>query len=362
MKLPILRPESDEMLGLDALRFVAAMGIVIGHSAGRMDVVLWFDPRTLRLFVDLFFLISGFVIAHVYLGKIGDGESYARFLVKRAARLLPLHWLTLAAAIVVGVVAMRTGANIASPELYNPACILPNALLLHSLGTCGGLSFNAPSWSISAEAVMYVIAPLIFLATRSRLFGWGLFGALFIGLSMLPGNPWHAWTSDGGALRALPSFLLGVLLYRVRDRLKVFATGGWAAGLALLAFFGGTVARIPELILLLLLYATVIAVTCDDLAARTPRALRRLAPLGQLTYSIYMIHELWLIATVSFLSERVLHLQGGALNAAIVASVISVVGISYFSLVLFEKPSRRAITKLYDRMRSRGSSNGIVAD
>lgn len=346
-KLEALRPESQEMLGLDALRFIAAMGIVVGHAIGRTDTFASFDARPLRLFVDLFFVISGYVIAHVYNDRILSINDYGKFLVRRAARLLPLHWLTLLCSIGVASIVWYKGIAVDSGELFDPACIVPNALLIHALGTCQNLSFNAPSWSISAEAVMYIFTPVVFWIMRWRLSRWLIVFSVFIILSAFYSDTWHTWTSNGGAVRALPSFLLGNLIYQERDLVKKIPLANTCLFMSLLSVTIGFVWNFPDIVLLVLLYCAVLAAVASDLENKTPKLLKKIAPLGQLTYSIYMIHYLWLMLTVSFLAERVMQLQGIALDISVGISVLSVVGISYLSLQLFENPSRQSITEKY---------------
>jgi peptidoglycan/LPS O-acetylase OafA/YrhL len=347
IKLEALRPESQELLGLDALRFIAAIGIVIGHALGRTDTFANLDTRPLRLFVDLFFLISGYVIAHVYWGRINSSGEYFKFLVKRVARLIPLHWLTLLGAIGVGLVVWYTNISFDNSGLFDPACIIPNAFLIHALGTCSELSFNAPSWSISAEAVMYILTPLIFWLMRWRLCFWLSVIGVFTLLSNIPGEAWHSWTSTGGALRALPSFMLGNLIYRERHLVKHLPLANAFVFLALLSFTVSFAWKMPDIILLLFLYLAAIAAVAGDLNCKTSVLLKVIAPLGQLTYSIYMIHFLWLLFTVSFLAVRVFGLKGEALDFSVALSVVSVIGVSYLSLQLFENPSRQSITRKY---------------
>src|SRR4051812_42851020 len=99
MKSPFLMAESDEMLHLDLLRFYAASGIVFLHTQTFLDVspklrgIL--DRTYLSLFVDLFFAISGFVISFVYADRMRTKRDYLRFVQRRVARLVPLHWLML---------------------------------------------------------------------------------------------------------------------------------------------------------------------------------------------------------------------------------------------------------------------------
>src|SRR4051794_10264654 len=106
VKFPKLVAESDEMPHLDSLRFIAAMGIVVYHykaHVGLQGASTSMDG--LRLFVDLFFVISGFVIARLY-SEMRTRQEYLHFLQKRVARLWPLHVATALASAGVGVLVM----------------------------------------------------------------------------------------------------------------------------------------------------------------------------------------------------------------------------------------------------------------
>src|SRR5271157_6057911 len=100
IRFPPLTAASDELLHLDVVRFIASFGIVFHHSHEfyyRAPDRAALTGRTagLALFVDLFFLISGYVIAHVYRRRVGSLGEIARFIQRRCGRLIPLHWLTL---------------------------------------------------------------------------------------------------------------------------------------------------------------------------------------------------------------------------------------------------------------------------
>src|ERR1700757_4246184 len=86
---------------LDALRILASAGIVILHYANYIEDTavgrfVYTYTQHFNLFVDLFFTVSGFVIASQYLGLVGNGASIGRFLWRRLARIYPLHIATLA--------------------------------------------------------------------------------------------------------------------------------------------------------------------------------------------------------------------------------------------------------------------------
>lgn len=132
MRFEPLKAESELFLRLDLMRIVAASAIVLFHYSvsinGRAIV------PGLTLFVDLFFVVSGIIIAHVYGDKIGSLQEFGTFIQKRIARLGPLHWATLL--FFIGVGAIETGPK------YDPNCIIPNITLTQAWGVCETRTYN----------------------------------------------------------------------------------------------------------------------------------------------------------------------------------------------------------------------------
>jgi len=88
------------MLHLDALRIVGAVMIVVFHFNRFINLDgqwQWADDtiKTFSLIVDLFFFISGYVMAAIYTGRLTSFDKYRDFIQKRVARLGPLHWATM---------------------------------------------------------------------------------------------------------------------------------------------------------------------------------------------------------------------------------------------------------------------------
>lgn len=73
---------------------------------------------------------------------------------------------------------------------------------------------------------------------------------------------------------------------------------------------------------------------------------RRLAPLGQLTYSMYLIHGLVITAALNAIADKLLHLRGVAMIGATALSWLAVLMLSRWSLAWFETPARDAINAL----------------
>lgn len=96
------------------------------------------------------------MIAYVYSERMTGWGDYKAFLGRRVARLGPLHWTTLADFIAIGAAATFACIQINNAEAFDPSCIPANAALLHATNLCPHYSFNGPSWSISAKAMMHL--------------------------------------------------------------------------------------------------------------------------------------------------------------------------------------------------------------
>jgi peptidoglycan/LPS O-acetylase OafA/YrhL len=343
-----LHTASDELVHLDLLRLIASCGIVLLHFAR------FLSPETQRLigpvdglalFVDLFFVISGFVIAHVYSGRVGSVRAYGIFLQRRIARLAPLHWATFLVFFLLGVLVWTGAMRSDHPEVYDPACILPNLLAVHAWGLCGGLSFNDVSWSISAEMAMYVIAPaLLFVGCR-----WPILLMLFSGLSVLllsrvPEQPWLDWTWYFGFARALPSFTIGIAMYQFRGAIARVPAPRLLALMLLALFLFGVRAEWEPILLLPVVYAVVLCGIACDLAGRYLPL--RLAALGQLTYSLYMLHPLVRTFGLSFVGQRILRLEGWRADLGVLAGFAATFLLAYLSYVHFEMPARLRLGRM----------------
>ncbi|HWD29865.1 MAG TPA: acyltransferase [Rhizomicrobium sp.] len=350
-----LKPESDRLLHLDCLRLFASFAIIFDHAKDRLEIGSWWTNTSattfgdMGLFVDLFFVISGYVIAFIYFDRMRTPRDYGAFLQKRAARLVPLHWLLLAVYVVLGYVAVRASIHINGPEIFDPHCLAANALLLHATGLCPHLSYNVPSWSISAEFMMYLLAPVVFwLVRRSLLMSGAIIAMLFVVLPWfeLPGQQWMFWTSHFGAVRALPSFLYGAMLYQARDRVKLLPGAAYAIVVLLVAFFAACTLQLYPAIPLLILYAVATAAVAADNQRVAGGLVHTAAAGAQLTYSSYMLHEIVLTVLLTMVAGHVLHLHGTAMNLMVVLGIALIWPLSYLSLELFERPMRRVINGL----------------
>jgi peptidoglycan/LPS O-acetylase OafA/YrhL len=359
-----LRTTSNDLLHLDALRFFASCAIVLHHSkefyfsAENRPFILQ-QTAGLALFVDLFFVISGFVIAYVYGARLVDAGSYATFLQRRVGRLGPLHWLTLVVSIALWALLLALGLAANHPPSFRPACIAETALFLHAIVDCGGRAFNEVSWSISAEMAMYAIFPLLALLARANPLRLVLVGALvWIGLAASittrdATSSVHAWEALYAPLRALPSFALGVALFYGRDAVARLPQARLILTLAAAFLVVGIALALPAAVLILDIYVLVTAAVAADLQRKTSSLVTWVAPLGQLTYSIYMIHYLTIFAIMNLFADKFLHLAGATMLVAGIGCYGAILAMSYGSYLWIETPARRFIDRLDPRLTAR---------
>lgn len=343
--------EARRFVVLDFYRFVAALGVFIFHLKMIDKGISPAWNGSFGLFVDMFFILSGFVISYSYPSDARGVGAYSRFMIRRVARIYPLHLLSLLIFVVlIGVGLERTGRS-------TPLDFLYNLVLLQAWGVTDHLSFNSPSWSISAEFFCYLIFPLLMLLARKLhpLALAAIVAALYLLLAHghLPiwqeRSQMYGANYDYGMLRALPSFLNGILLailFRMsqpyRHKRVVFA-GIAMFGLSVLVL---NVFAKPDLAILLFSAAILLTAVGESAFTEFPGA-RLLGRLGNTSYAIYMLHDAVLIAVFkpswTWLGLRPDQFWLFALACCAVLTIIADRTYAYF-----ENPARRLVNRWAD--------------
>ncbi|MEQ1783592.1 MAG: acyltransferase [Hyphomonadaceae bacterium] len=307
--------------------------------------------------VDFFFVLSGFVLARVYGREISAGTyRHSRFIVKRIARVYPMHIVMLAFFVALALAAPALGLVLDSAARNDFAMIPAHLLLVHAwIGT--GEQFNFPSWSISAEFFAYLSFPVVMLlANRPRLmaglgvaavFGW-YFGAILI-----TGKP-STWLNDWQIMRIMPEFLLGAGLRQLMavTRIPVLgnrdATMGMAALVIALALFD-----VPDWLMIAALIA-LLAAAAERARSGISRVLEKPFSLylGEISYALYMVHIA--VGMVWFeLASRIVGPAAGWIGIALVAIGLVLATLAAAAAeFLIERPGRRIITSLAARGRT----------
>jgi peptidoglycan/LPS O-acetylase OafA/YrhL len=150
--------KTHKLNSLTGLRFVAAAGIVLTHSG-------WFGMTAHKVinlgrFVDLFFILSGFILAYNY-PRLDTAGGRGRFLLARFARLWPAHALGL-----LLMVLLYEHPTLPVRGIGPRGVAVLNLVMVHSWVPVQNLvfSYNSPSWSIATEFGFYIL--FLFLIQR----------------------------------------------------------------------------------------------------------------------------------------------------------------------------------------------------
>ncbi len=216
-------------VALDSWRGIAALMVAAYHFEATWHFHGLPMLANSYLFVDFFFVLSGFVIAHAYGAKVNSRTDLAAFAVRRFGRLWPLAASVLAAFVTVEIVKLAlvkvfgisTGAVPFDPEGYTPLRTLTSHLLLTtSLGIDQKLTWNGPDWSISAEFWTYLVFGSITLfGGRWRLAGFAAVSLIAAALLVTQSSHGMDATYELGFVRCVYGFMLGQLVYALRLRL-----------------------------------------------------------------------------------------------------------------------------------------------
>ena len=304
---------ADHIKPLTSLRFFAAIWVIFYTYWPHLSGAFAFGPITKGyLGVDLFFILSGFIISHVYLDRLGEGGfSYREFITNRLARIYPLHVMMLGVTLAMVGVASWKGMSL-DPNIAAWSALPAQILMMHAWGLAPIAGWNHPSWSISAEWFAYLNFPLFgWVAWKMRMrpiLAIGLVAIMAIGLyagftAITHQSLTHA-TVFWGALRIVPAFGLGAALY-LNFRSKRFQSGALSgkfvtsglmlfalAVIAVTAYVSGSNTDFDPLIVLAL-GLLVLMVAQSGREGRGILSHPISIYLGEVSFAMYMVYVPW---------------------------------------------------------------------
>jgi acetyltransferase len=184
-ELPFSDPGKDERAArgvpvvpsFDGYRAFAILAIVVFHTIGAAGVLtrvggtapgqlIW---GTLPQFVDILFVVSGFVVFLPTVAQRGNFGSIPAYTIRRAARLLPAYWLALG--LMILVMATQPGLALPGPgELASNYSGQQGVVQMISPGTQIGFGLDTPVWTLTLEIGFYIVLPFIAAAYFRRPF------------------------------------------------------------------------------------------------------------------------------------------------------------------------------------------------
>jgi peptidoglycan/LPS O-acetylase OafA/YrhL len=294
----------DDIPALTGLRGVAALLVLLFHFYWSLTPPVWGFQRLMNngyLAVDIFFVLSGFLMVRSYAGLFSDGAGVRPttvFLVRRIARVYPVYLLATAVFIAL------TALGYADKAPVDPLHVTLNLTMMQSWFS--RVSYDPPGWSISTEFLAYLLFPLLLvrlraarplaLAAAAAICGVALY-VVFEALSFV--EPWRfvndAFAVPGQLVRCLAGFTLGMLAafslqFALVSRMLSYRLVAEGVPLLFLALLAGSGNQAVTVLVAPLL---VLTLTVKRSGAVRVMSSRVCVFMGQISYTVYLFH--WLI-------------------------------------------------------------------
>jgi peptidoglycan/LPS O-acetylase OafA/YrhL len=331
---------------LHGIRGVAALCIVVLHSPRLFGPV----PEFLGMAVDLFFALSGFVLAHAYERRLRQGMTPVEFLRQRWERLYPLYALGLLLGLVHAVLCIRYASPIDPWSWGKLFLALPFAAFMLPAPNLDTLfPFNGPMWSIFFELLANLLWVVFWRPLQSLKVLLGtvvVCGALYAGAVTYWETPalgltWS--TFPGGLARVCFSFSAGLLVHRLRGTLRTPGVPPLVlvAVLPVVALFSP--GPVVQLLSVLLVFPAVVLLGARNEPGTVTAGVH--ASLGKASYCVYVLHR----PLAALVYAAVLRFCGRPLEAFApwggVAFLVGLVAVGLVMTDVFETPARRWLTR-----------------
>jgi peptidoglycan/LPS O-acetylase OafA/YrhL len=341
---------SNRYAFLDGIRGLAAMLVLIRHTSTFWEFAFFRS----YLAVDLFFILSGFVVASAYERKLKEGAlSVQEFFLIRLIRMYPMYFFSFLFCLVEMGVLIATSQSSDARPVSSLAVLLLTAVMLPSRApTLMSLyPMNGPYWSLFFELMVnFIYAALRPLLSNRRLFLVAIFfGAIVAAAALRHGSldigfEWGVTSVVAGFSRAAFGIFVGVLIFR---KLDVLATRfrrciyPWLVlfmvGAILMSPSLGRLDGVVDLLVVILVFPIFIIVASQGMKSR---AEKWLIALGGASYPMYVLHH-----PVGQILSLMTH--GAERSIAPVSGVLLLVFLIAFSLAIekvVDLPVRRWLT------------------
>lgn len=354
MSVGSLKPGNID--SIQVMRGVAAFLVVLFHC-----LLVAFEPRCHGIAlcrntvafgasgVDIFFVISGFIMMHTSKEAFGSAGNAVDFLVRRAIRIVPLYWL-LTTLVTAGMLSRQH--DITTTHLVFSYLFIPE-----SSSQGGTRPVLAQGWTLSYEWYFYLVFAIwVALGSRQSLsrFGWIVF--LLIGALAgftLRSDTMRTFLQD----RIVLEFCLGMALAVMYE--KGIRMGGRTSAIvvagSMAVLFAGTYGMVfmQSSIRWVLLGVPAAGALWGMINLKIPAgaALRSLLFLGDASYSIYLSHLIVTLTMTHFVSRMHLHVVTSGLVLLVGVAACLAVGILVY--IAAERPMNTWLRRIYSAHRSR---------
>jgi exopolysaccharide production protein ExoZ len=343
------RPGSSSLVSIQALRAIAALLVFWGHAINAVTLEVAADfPHLYGPFgVDIFFVISGFVMVYSSEGLFGQPGASIKFFARRIARIVPLYWA--ATAILVWFVVPHASTKAVLGSLFFAPHIPSEAPLLFV------------GWTLIFEMFFYAVFAIALLAKRrfAVVAGASVFLISFsvvLGPALSADNPWGPPAASSIAYLADPviiEFIFGMmiaLVYRAGGRLSIWATKSLI--IAAFIWFAATVPSVPRPYSAGIAAALIVAgLSLSSMSSpKGSPFMRGVVFLGDISYALYCTHLLSFSFVAWTVSKLAISPVGHAwtyFGAMLATGLVIAVG----TYLMFEKPATNFLKRLIERPR-----------
>jgi peptidoglycan/LPS O-acetylase OafA/YrhL len=338
-------PGRGEIQSIQALRAVAALSVLVGHTvleaASNTSTQAVFNVGPLLNGVDLFFVISGFIMYHTSSAEFGRPGALGRFIWRRAIRVVPLYWLftTLILLPLIASPAMLRSTTFdwwaaASSYLFIPYARESGRIApLLSLG-----------WTLNYEVFFYGLFGLALLLPRKQ--GVGALVGVLIALVLLGATivrpeapaPVRFWT-DPIILEFVAGVGLGIVFRRV-GKSRASAVAAVAVCLAAVGILSvGTATGLPRIAAAGLPATMIVFAALFLLPSKWERGVPQwVLLLGASSYALYLSHR-FVLRLATLAAERFGISTEAYVAGTCMASIL--VAVTVFKLI--EVPTQRVL-------------------
>ena len=360
----------QEIRSFTGLRGLAALYVVLYH----FGLYKFFSGPIHNLAyhgyiaVDIFFMLSGFVMAMTYQSFFSSGfnlSSYKKFISRRVARVYPLYIvITL---ISIGFFALNPQELQADLPLALKN-ITANILMMQAWGLSG--SYVGPGWSISTEWAAYIIFPLLLLITLFCSVRTAVISLILCltGLTLMATLPDEVsgivryrgpmditdGKNYGPLLRCIFEFAIGILTYRfyksdksnfIKERLSI-------STIAALGIIGLAALKRSDILIIYLIPILLLSIANDRSVIAKILGTKPIHWLGVISYSLYMAHVLCFFikdAIKSIIADIGLSAPHFSLLIAQTGIAVALAAITYYTI---ERPGRDSLRRILERQKT----------
>jgi exopolysaccharide production protein ExoZ len=285
----------DNIKSVQFLRFVAAALVVCDHLA---SALLKYFPATSSsqlmyitgfgaCGVHIFFVISGFVMMYTSFSVHGEGFNWQDFISRRAIRIYPIYWVY-ASIYIIARYLLGTPYSLSPWQFVGAYLLLPNE----------AANIIGPGWTLSFEVYFYIcfsIAMSFGLRAGMKLLFVFFLASTLAGVLLRPSSDaaLHVFTNSL-LLEFLAGMFIGYLVISKRRVIRSASMTMIVVGLVL--FLVGIVVgyqRLPSALMWGIPSALIVGgAVFQEVSGRAPSLVRRLAWLGDSSYSLYLLHVL----------------------------------------------------------------------